>query len=135
MGFAFEHNSLPGSLEMAFLGDTIYDFYVRRAIVRRGGRVQNMHKEAVSLVCNRAQAEALKRIEGELTQAEAAVVRRARNAHQNPPRNANPADYHRATSLEALMGYLYLTGQGERMDELMRRALPQEYTEGFNEKG
>jgi len=135
MGFAFEHNSLPGSLELAFLGDTIYDLYVRRCIVRRNGRVQNMHKEAVSLVCNRAQSEALRRIEGELTEAEAGVVRRARNAHQNPPRNANPADYHRATSIEALMGYLYLTGQQERLDELMHKALPEEYTEGFHEKG
>lgn len=134
MAFTFEHNSLPGSLELAYLGDTIYDFYVRRALVRRGGRVQNMHKEAVSMVCNHGQAQALARIEGELTEAEAGVVRRARNAHQNPPRNANPAEYHRATGLEALMGYLYLTGQQQRLDQLMRIALPQEYTEGFYEE-
>ena len=131
MAFAFEHNSLPGSLELAYLGDTIYDLYVRRALVRRGGRVQNMHKEAVSMVCNHGQSEALRRIEGLLTEAEAGVVRRARNAHQNPPRNANPAEYHRATGLEALMGYLYLTGNQVRLDELMKIALPQEYTEGF----
>ena len=131
MAFAFEHNSLPGSLELAYLGDTIYDLYVRRALVRRGGRVQNMHREAVSMVCNHGQSEALGRIEGLLTEAEAGVVRRARNAHQNPPRNANPAEYHRATGLEALMGYLYLTGNQARLDELMKIALPQEYTEGF----
>ena len=133
MAFAFEHNSLPGSLELAFLGDTIYDLYVRRNIVRKGGRVQNMHKEAVSMVCNRAQAEAFRRIEGELTEAEAAVARRARNAHQNPPRNANPADYHRATSIEALMGYLYLTGQQDRLDFLMNIALQQETEEDKHE--
>ena len=134
MAFAFEHNSLPGSLELAFMGDTIYDLYVRRGIVRRGGRVQNMHKQAVNMVCNRAQSEALRRIEPELTEAEAAVVRRARNAHQNPPRNANPADYHRATSIEALMGYLYLTGQQERLDYLMQIALQDENTEETHEK-
>ena len=134
MSFTFEHNSLPGSLELAFMGDTIYDLYVRRSIVRRGGRVQKMHKEAVSLVCNSAQAQALSRIEGELTEMEAGVVRRARNAHQNPPRNANPADYHRATSIEALLGYLYLTGQHARLDELMRKALPPDYTEDFDEE-
>jgi len=134
MGFAFDHNSLPGSLELAFMGDTIFDLYVRRAIVRKGGRVQNMHKQAVSMVCNRAQAEALTRIEDMLTEAEQGVVRRARNAHQNPPRNANPADYHRATSIEALMGYHYLTGQQARLDELMHRALPPEYTEDFHEE-
>ena len=134
MAFTFEHNSLPGSLELAFLGDTIYDLYVRRSIVRKGGRVQNMHKQAVSLVCNRAQAEALLRIQDELTEAEAAVVRRARNAHQSPPRNANPADYHRATSIEALMGYLYLTGQQDRLDYLMNLALPQDIMEEKHEK-
>lgn len=61
-------------------------------------------------------------------------MRRARNAHQNPPRNASPAEYHRATGLEALIGYLYLTGQQARIDELMRRALPEEYMEAQNEK-
>lgn len=133
MGFTFDHNSLPGSLELAFMGDTIFDLYVRRCIVRRGGKVQNMHRQAVSLVCNRAQSEALNRIEGLLTETEQGVVRRARNAHQNPPRNANPADYHRATSIEALMGYLYLTGQQARLDELMQKALPPEYSEDFHE--
>ena len=57
-----------------------------------------------------------------LSEPEAAVVRRARNAHQAPPRNANPAEYHRATALEALIGYLYLTGQEERLLDLFKRS-------------
>ena len=130
----FAHNALPGSLELAFLGDTIYDFYVRRHLVRRGGRVQQMHRDAAALVCAHAQAEALTRVEELLTEEEAAVARRARNAHQNPPRNADPAEYHRATSLEALIGYLYLTGRTARIDELMRQMLPQEYAEESNEE-
>lgn len=134
MGYVFEHNSLPGSLEMAYLGDTVYDLYVRRSLVRRGGRVQQMHREAVGLVCAHAQSEALGRIEDELSADEAAVVRRARNAHQNAPRNAHPAEYHRATGLEALIGYLYLTGQQARIDELMRRALPEAYMEETDEE-
>lgn len=125
MNSVFEHNSLPGSLELAFLGDTLYDLYVRRELVKKGGRVQKMHREAVSRVCCHAQAEALSRIEAELTEAEVGVVRRARNAHQNPPKNANPADYHRATSLEALIGYLYYTDP-DRMDYLLKKALMQE---------
>ena len=129
MEHGFEHNALPGSLELAYLGVTIYDLYVRRRLVRRGGRVQRMHREAVSLVCAHAQAEAFGRIEPHLTEAEAAVARRARNAHQNPPRHADPAEYHRATALEALIGYLYLTDQQARVDELMRLALPEEATE------
>ena len=134
MEFGFEHNSLPGSLELAYMGDAIYDLYVRRRLVRRGGRVQSMHRQAVKLVCAHAQAQALGRIEGDLSEMEAGVVRRARNAHQNPPRNASPAEYHRATGLEALIGYLYLNCKMARMDELLRKALPEEDTEDAHEK-
>ena len=101
MEHGFEHNALPGSLELAYLGDTIYDLYVRSRLVRRGGRVQNMHREAIKQVCCHAQAQALGRIEGELSEIEAGVVRRARNAHQNPPKNASPAEYPRATAASA----------------------------------
>jgi len=130
----FEHNMLPGSLELAYMGDAIYDLCVRRRLLKKGGRVQAMHREAIKLVCAHAQAEALGRIEGELTEDEAGVVRRARNAHQSPPKNANAGEYHRATALEALIGYLYLTDQHARMDELIRKALPED-TEEAHEKG
>ena len=72
-----------------------------------------------------AQAEALHRVQDNLTEAEADVVRRARNAHQNPPKNADPGEYHHATALEALIGWLYVTGQGDRMNEVLRMALPE----------
>ena len=121
----FEHNQLPGSLELAYLGDTIYDLYVRERLVRRGGRVQKLHRAATSLVCSHAQSEAMLRIQDMLTEAEADVARRARNAHQHPPRNANPAEYHRATALEALIGYLYLTKQYDRLTQLLSVALPE----------
>lgn len=130
----FAHNALPGSLELAFLGDTIYDLYVRRHLVRRGGRVQQMHRDATALVCAHAQSRAFQAIEEMLTQEEAAVARRARNAHQTPPRNADAAEYHRATALEALIGYLYLNGRRERLDELMHHILPKEYAEETNEE-
>ena len=129
MEFKFEHNVLPGSLELAYLGDTIYDLYVRERLVRRGGRVQKMHKAATSFVCAHAQSEAMLRIRDALSETEADVARRARNAHQNPPRNANPAEYHRATSLEALIGYLYLTNQRRRIAELLQAALPEDILE------
>ena len=126
MMFEFEHNSLPGSLELAYLGDSLYDLYVREHLVARGGRVRAMHREAISLVCAHAQAEALARIADGLTDAERDVVRRARNAHQSPPKNADAAEYHHATALEALIGWLYVTGQRERMNEVLRMALPEE---------
>jgi len=52
------------------------------------------------------------------------VVRRARNAKQTPPKNADPAEYHRATAFEALLGYLYLTNQNERLEEILITANP-----------
>ena len=122
-GFDLPHGQLPGSLELAYLGDTIYDLYVRTRLVSEGGRVRDMHREAIRRVCAHAQSEALARVEGELSEAEADVVRRARNAHQSPPKNADPAEYHRATALEALVGYLYATGQRQRLDALLCRAL------------
>ena len=126
MMFHFEHNALPGSLELAYLGDCLYDLYVREHLIAKGGRVRAMHREAISLVCAHAQSQALARIADALTDAERDVVRRARNAHQTPPKNADPGEYHHATALEALIGWLYVTGQGERMNEVLKLALPEE---------
>ena len=123
MEFKFEHNALPGSLELAYLGDALYDLRVRETLTRRGGRVHNMHREAVKHVCAHAQAEALGRIEEMLEEDEQNVVRRARNANQKPSKNADRAEYHRATALEALIGYLYITGRRERMEQLLDAAI------------
>ena len=126
MIFNFEHNALPGSLELAYLGDSLYDLYVREHLIARGGRVRALHGQAVRLVCAHAQSEALRRVEPALSSQEADVVRRARNTRQTPPRNADAGEYHRATALEALIGYLYVTGQGDRMSEILALALPEE---------
>jgi ribonuclease-3 family protein len=125
MIFNFEHGSLPGSLELAYLDDSLYDLYVREHLIAKGGRVRAMHREAISLVCAHAQSQALARITDQLNDGERDVVRRARNAHQSPPKNADPGEYHHATALEALIGWLYVTGQRERMNELLRLALPE----------
>ena len=126
MIFNFEHGVLPGSLELAWLGDSLFDLYVREHLIARGGRVKALHREAISLVCARAQSQALERVQPALTDAERDVVRRARNAHQSPPKNADPGEYHHATALEALIGWLYVTGQRDRMNEILQMALPEE---------
>lgn len=125
MIFEFEHGTLPGSLELAYLGDSLYDLYARERLVARGGKVHALHRRAVGLVCAHAQSEALRRVEPMLRPDEADVVRRARNARQTPPRNADAGEYHRATALEALVGYLYVTGRRERMNEILAAALPE----------
>ena len=125
--FDYSPGALPGSLELAYLGDSIYDLYVRVRLVREGGHVRDMHRAAVGRVCAHAQAQAMARVEGALTERERDVARRARNAHQTPPKNADAAEYHRATALEAVVGYLFVTGQRERMEEILTLALEDDH--------
>ena len=54
------NNQMPGSLELAYLGDTIYDLYVRTRLVQRGGKMKQLHRQAVDVVCNHGQSEALR---------------------------------------------------------------------------
>ena len=112
-------------LQMAYVGDTIHDLYVRSMLLSRGMTVGAMHKQAVRMVSAFAQARMLEAIEQELTEAEADITRRGRNsqAKHAAPKNADPADYAHATGLEALWGYLYLSGQQQRLDELIKTAL------------
>lgn len=112
-------------LQMAYVGDTVHDLYVRSMLLSRGMAVGRMHRQAVRMVSAGAQARMLERIEPELTQEEADIARRGRNsqAKHAAPRHADPADYAHATALEALWGYLYLSGQTARLDELMKLAL------------
>ena len=106
-------------LQLAYIGDTVYDLFVRTDIMEKHDEsVQKRHKRAVMRVNAAAQARAFDLIEGMLTEEEHDVARRARNAHSRPPKNQNPGDYSRATALEALCGYLYLSGRKERLKEL-----------------
>lgn len=112
-----EEARLLNPLQLAFIGDTVWDMLVRTRLVYRGRNLRHLHQDAVACVNAAAQAEALKRLEGEASEAESDILRRGRNAHaRHPvPKNQNPADYAAATALEALVGYLYLTGQETRL--------------------
>lgn len=118
----FPHGQKPGSLELAFVGDSLYDLYVRARLTLTGGKVNDLNRMAVAKVNARAQREGLEKIEPLLTEEERSIVRRAKNAKQSPTKNADPEDYCRATALEALLGYLYLTGQNGRMTQLLAAA-------------
>lgn len=102
-----------GPLQLAHMGDTVWEMMIRTRLMFRGRNVRNMHKDAVAGVNAHAQAEAFARMESSLTQEEAEVAKRGRNAHaRHPaPKHQDPGDYHAATGLEALFGYLYVTGQ------------------------
>ena len=103
-------------LTLAFVGDAVFELFVRERLVCQGNcSVNKLHKRAVEQVCCQAQAQAAQRLLPLLTQEEEAY-RRGRNAHvSHVPKNASPADYHAATALEALFGYVYLKGDLERL--------------------
>lgn len=113
---------------LAYLGDTVYDLYVRTALVKRFGlHVNELNAKAAGIVNARAQALASDRLAALLTAQETEIFCRGRNAKVGSvPKNMSVADYHKATGLEALMGYLFLTGQHERLEQLMRGVLEQE---------
>lgn len=108
-------------LTFAFLGDGVYGLYVRTALVERGNtRARNLHNAASRIVSATAQAAALDAIQGILSEEEKETVRRGSNARtSHQAKNATSYDYHKATGLEALFGYLYLQGKTDRIEELI----------------
>ena len=118
-----------GPLELAHVGDGVYELLVRTHLARQsGGRVGDLHRAAVAYVAAPAQAAALERLQAYLTEAETQVVRRGRNAHVHGcPAGCTVAQYHAATALEALFGHLWLSGQAARAGELFAIILEEEH--------
>ena len=116
---------LLNPLQLAYMGDSVWELIVRSRLVFERKNVHHMHLECVQHVNAGAQSHFLALIRQDLTEAETAVVQRGRNAHaRHPsPRHQDPADYADATGFEALIGYLYLTGQEKRLQEIQNRLL------------
>ncbi len=114
-------------LPLAFVGDGVYELLVREYLAAQGNcPVKKLHARKVELVRCQAQAQALEKIWPQLTPEEQEVAQRGRNAHVgHVPKNAALADYHGATALEALFGYLYLSGNITRLQELFRCVIEQ----------
>lgn len=110
-----------GALALAYMGDSVYEIEIRKYLMEQGNMpVKKLHSMARSYVSAAAQSAFMEKIEPQLTEEEEAVYRRGRNAKPHTmPKNAQPADYKRATGLEALFGYLYLTGNYDRVKELI----------------
>ncbi|MBQ7034621.1 MAG: ribonuclease III [Clostridia bacterium] len=112
-------------LALAYLGDGVYELFVR-AYVLEQGNCQNhkLHEKSKDFVSCAAQERFLNLLLPELTEAEQEVVRRGRNAKtHSKPRNADYGTYHAATGFEALWGYLYLAGEQERLQQLFARII------------
>ena len=112
-------------LPLAYMGDAVYEVLIRTRVMNRGSmQVNKMHKKSASLVKAEAQARMIQALQEELTEEETAVYKRGRNAHSaSSAKNASIRDYRMATGFEALVGYLYLTGQYERLLKLVHDGL------------
>lgn len=121
-------------LTLAYIGDGIYDLVIRSMMVAKGNaHVNDLHRRTSKLVKAHAQSELIGLLQPELTEEELAVYRRGRNAKSfTMAKNATVADYRRATGFEALMGYLYLEDQMDRMMELILTGLKKLKEKGKN---
>ncbi len=109
-------------LTLAYIGDAIFDVIIRSILVNKGNTaVNNLHKRASSVVKATSQADFVKVLMDEFTETEADIYRRGRNSKPHTKaKNASTGEYLIATGFEAVMGYLYLTGDMDRACELVR---------------
>ena len=116
------------TIGLAHMGDAVFELLVRAWLCAHGGATgRGIHRAAVRLVCAESQAEKAEKILPLLTEEERAVFRRGRNAQVHTvPHHASRAQYGEATALEALLGWLYLQGELERINELFCRMMEEE---------
>lgn len=112
-------------LTLAFLGDCVYDIIIRTVVVERGNRApQGLHKKKSYLVNAKTQKEIIESIQDLLTPEEEDIYRRGRNAKSyTTAKNASVGDYRKATGFEALLGYLYLDDNMDRVLFLVKEGL------------
>ncbi|HZJ85142.1 MAG TPA: ribonuclease III domain-containing protein [Syntrophomonadaceae bacterium] len=105
---------------LAYIGDAVFELAARSHVLLAGNRkVKNIHDDTVKMVRAASQARAIRQIFAQLSEAEQDIVMRGRNAKGAPPKHANPEDYQLSTGFEALLGYLYLKGDKNRLSVLL----------------
>ena len=112
-------------LTLAYIGDAVYDLIIRTVVVEQGNKAANLlHRSTVKYVNAAAQAAIIEALSDVLTQEELAVYKRGRNAKSHTAaKNASIEDYRKATGMEALIGYLYLSDRMDRILELITLGL------------
>ncbi len=112
-------------LVWAYVGDSVYELFIRTHLIKTTKlKPHQMHIETIKFVKASAQADIIDRIKDILTEEELDIVRRARNCESHHiPKNADVMEYKYATGLEGLIGYLYLSGKTERMNEILEKCV------------
>ena len=113
------------NLGLAHMGDCVFEILCRAYLCARGGKnVGNLHRDTINMVKAQSQAVFADKLLPLLTEEELAFYRRGKNSHVHAvPRSCTPAEYAKATGLEALFGALYLAGQTERLNELFKKGM------------
>ncbi len=109
-------------LALAYIGDSVYDLYIRSRVMEKGNKkITDLHKKSVSYVNASAQAQVFIKIAENLTDEEKDILKWGRNANNHtPPKNANVIDYRMATGFETLIGFLYMSKEYERLNEVLK---------------
>jgi len=112
------------ALTLAYIGDSVYELFVRTYLLKDLNLpVQKLHRSAIKMVNAKAQSDLYQKVKYILTDEETAVYKRGRNTNSHPPKNADLIDYKSATGMEALIGYLYLKGDSERILEILKNLI------------
>lgn len=122
--YTIEQAAAMNPLALAYIGDGIFSDQIRKYLLGCGHQNVNfMTKTSISYVRASAQAQIIRALLPQLSEAEERMVKRGRNTASQVPKNANPSDYRYATGFETLIGYLFLCGEDERMKTLIYQSI------------
>ncbi len=121
-GTVSENMELADSLSLAYIGDVCYSLYWRNEVIKTGiEKVRVLHSFVAEIVSAKVQSVVYRAVKEQLSETEQMVAKRARNANVHVPKSATVAEYRESTALEAVIGYLYISGQEERLNFLLRQ--------------
>ena len=122
MNLSHQEITAISNLGLAHMGDCVFEILCRGYLCAKGGKnVGNLHRDTISMVKAASQARFMDKLLPHLTEEELAYYRRGKNAHVHAvPKSCTPAEYAKATGLEALFGALYLAGETDRINELFK---------------
>lgn len=125
MNLSHQEINAISNLGLAHMGDCVFEILCRAYLCAKGGKnVGNLHRDTINMVKASSQAVFADRLLPHLTEEELAWYRRGKNAHVHAvPKSCTPAEYAKATGLEALFGALYLSGQTDRLNELFKKGM------------
>lgn len=118
-GVAFPVTRQINPILLAYIGDVVFSMYVRLRLLPTSGHVRVIHDLGSKIVSAKYQCLAMQELEADLSEDEAMIFRRGRNAKSMVPKSASVHEYRMATAFEALLGYLFLEEKQQRLEEVM----------------